>query len=105
MLKRVLVTGANGFIGKQLLNFFNDTEFEIYACSSKSYEDEKSKNIIWIKVNLLNDSESINVIEKIRPDILVHFAWITDHGKFWYSEENLNWVGSSLRLLKSFVEI
>ncbi len=53
----------------------------------------------WHEVDLLAEVE---VVERVRPEVLVHLAWYAEHGKFWTSAENVRWVEASLALLRAF---
>ena len=41
---------------------------------------------------------------RLGQDALLHFAWYTEHGRYWTAAENLAWVGSTLNLLRVFRE-
>lgn len=102
-MSRVLITGANGFIGKHCIKeLINRGYDDIHAISSISRLDEK---FYWHKCNLLDISEVNNTILKLKPDNIIHLAWDTEHGKYWNSELNLSWIQSSLQILKSFKAI
>jgi dTDP-6-deoxy-L-talose 4-dehydrogenase (NAD+) len=70
-LKKILITGSQGFIGKNLIkNLVNEKKFEIHATCRKKFI-KNYKNVKWIKVKNLQ-SDSIN---KFKYDILVDLAW------------------------------
>ena len=49
---RVLITGASGFIGKNLIKTFADYNVEILAISRK--KNTSQKNICWVQDDLNN---------------------------------------------------
>jgi nucleoside-diphosphate-sugar epimerase len=101
-MKRVLLTGATGFIGRNSIPFLLQKNYEIHAISSKDqYSDGQ---LTWHKVDLLDPLQVAQVCSKIKPTHLLHFAWYAVHGKFWNAKENLDWVAASLSLLKQFSE-
>jgi nucleoside-diphosphate-sugar epimerase len=51
--------------------------------------------------DLLNE-DCRHLLAEVRPSHLLHFAWCTEHGTFWWSLENLDWVAASLRILRAF---
>lgn len=103
IMKRVLLTGATGLIGKYAIQPLLDAGFEVFAVSTK-HEEEKSKNerLFWIKADLLNLSNVKRVFEKVKPQYLLHFAWDTTPGSYLESDLNYKWLEASLEMLKQF---
>lgn len=101
-MKRVLLTGANGYIGKYAAQFLLERGFQVHAVSSKPNLHSENDNLIWHQANLLDEREVENLIVKVRPQNLLHLAWFVEHGKFWHAPENLDWIKASLNLAKSF---
>jgi nucleoside-diphosphate-sugar epimerase len=48
--------------------------------------------------------EQKQLLAKIKPTHLLHFAWYAVPGKYWTSIENLRWVQASINLLIDFIE-
>jgi nucleoside-diphosphate-sugar epimerase len=103
MMKKVLVTGATGFIGRHCLPLLLDKGYEVYGVSSKGSIDG-FPDVHWEHCDLLDSGKVSVLLEKLKPTHLLHFAWITAHGEFWTSLENLRWVRASLGLLEAFVK-
>ena len=102
-MKRVLLTGADGFIGRQSILPLVRRGFEVHAVSHKEpSKDLRFENVIWYKANLLEKSEVLKLTEEIKATHLLHFAWYVEHGKFWSSEKNKMWVEASLNLAENF---
>ncbi|MBI4548203.1 MAG: NAD(P)-dependent oxidoreductase [Ignavibacteriae bacterium] len=100
-MKRVLLTGARGFIGRHCLPILVSQGYDVHAVSSAKQED-CADNVHWHQANLLDPTEVIDVVEKVRPTHLLHFAWYAVPGKYWNALENLRWVEASFFLLKVF---
>lgn len=98
-MKRVLITGGMGFIGKPTVKCLRDLGYEVHVTTR---EDLKSKNIH--KCDLFNYLDVKSVMEKVKPQYLVHLAWETNPSEYLNAESNLEWVSASINLLKCFVE-
>ncbi len=96
---KVLVTGANGFIGRQCCIQLKEMGYEVHAISSKS---NLEKDFYWHKVNLLDDKQVKDLFKRVKPSHLLHLAWYAEHGKFWTSKKNYQWLKSSLTLFEEF---
>lgn len=42
------------------------------------------------------------LLSDVCPSHLLHFAWYAEPGKFWHSNQNYDWVGASLSLVRAF---
>ncbi|MBS0603529.1 MAG: NAD-dependent epimerase/dehydratase [Verrucomicrobia bacterium] len=100
-MKKVLVTGATGFIGRHCISLLKMRGYEVYAISSKNTRSA-SNDAHWIQFDLLGSGSFKNLLTEINPSHLLHLAWVTEHGKFWRSRENLNWLKASIDLLQEF---
>lgn len=102
-MKRVLVTGATGFIGRNTLAQLVAKGYEVHAVSSRPSTNVAS-NVSWHCSSLIDSREAALLLAKIRPTHLLHFAWYAEPGKFWHSLENFRWLEASIALLRSFRE-
>lgn len=102
-MKRVLITGATGFIGRHCLLPLALSGYEVHALSSKTHH-RNPDNIEWHVADLLKPDRASQIIDTIKPTHLLHFAWCTEPGAYWTSIDNLLWVRSSLTLLHAFLE-
>lgn len=74
MNKRILVTGAEGFIGKYLLDELENRGVEYLATDVISEEIVQKGN--YRKVSLLHKEEIRKVVRDYQPDVVVHLAAI-----------------------------
>lgn len=102
-MRKVLVTGAGGFIGRYAIEPLNERGFEVHAVTSRT-SPPVSSNCRWHTANLLDPLQVENLVQTVKPSHLLHFAWYAIPGKYWTSEENFLWVQSSLELLRRFRE-
>jgi nucleoside-diphosphate-sugar epimerase len=110
-----MLTGATGFVGRHTLTALAEAGHEVHALTrqrgsgalarrhgSEALTRQRGSDVSgvrWHEADLLAGSE---VVEQIRPEVLVHLAWYAEHGKFWSSSENVRWVEASLALLRAF---
>lgn len=100
-MKRILVTGAAGFIGHHCISLLKQKGFEVHAVSSRRIVSAH-ENAQWHFVNLFNEESTTKLIEQIKPSHMMHFAWFTKHGEYWNSRLNYDWVHTSMALLEAF---
>jgi len=77
---KVIIAGATGFIGKNLLDFYSKSNHEIFAIYNKKQPPKDFKsNVKWIKADL----RIPKVIEKFLPntDLFLQFAATTSGAK------------------------
>jgi nucleoside-diphosphate-sugar epimerase len=99
-MKRVLVTGATGFIGRESIPFLREKGYEVHAISS--HHPPGGVGVHWHTLDLLDPGATSDLMGTIRPTHLLHFAWATTPGVYRRSVENLAWVGATLGLLRAF---
>ncbi|MCS6850786.1 MAG: NAD(P)-dependent oxidoreductase [Gemmataceae bacterium] len=102
-MKKVLVTGASGFVGRQCLKPLVQRGFEVCAVS-RGLGLDIEPDVHWYRADLLEMHSGAELIRRLQPSHWLHLAWITTHGVYWNSPENLTWVQATLRMLEAFVE-
>lgn len=72
-MKKIVVTGASGFIGGYVCKYlFNTPQTEIYACV-RNGKTTPSDTAIQVEVDFLKEDFE-RLIENIEPDIIIHTA-------------------------------
>jgi len=107
--KKVLITGASGFIGKNLINsLLKDKSFEIYGLIKKrSKKTLRKKNLKYIYSDLTKNNEKI----KIDFDYIINLAGNIDHkNKFETFKAHYQGVKNLIKILnfkkiKLFIQI
>jgi UDP-glucuronate decarboxylase len=99
--RSILITGATGFIGTQLTEILqSNPNFTVTTTSKKSKPKVVNQHYF---VNLMNSIETLNLIQNVRPKILIHLAWIATPNEYANSNLNQQWLTSSKHLFQEFV--
>lgn len=102
-MKRVLLTGATGFVGRQCLQALIARGYEVHAVTRKlSARLPASGAESWHEADLLEGAQVSQLLDRIRPSHLMHCAWYAEPGEYWQSAENFRWVEASLHLTREF---
>ncbi len=103
-MRRVLVTGASGFIGRHCLPILAVKNYEIHAVSRDRASVPVLSDVSWHQIDLLQPGCATRLVQEVRPDWLLHLAWCAVPGNFWETRENIRWLRASLELLSAFEE-
>ena len=99
-MKKILLTGATGFIGRQVTVELLNKGYEVFAISNSS-SLPKAKGLVQVKLNLFDENAIEEFLKEQKFENMIHMAWYLGP-KFMSAEANLDWVGASLNLLKAF---
>ncbi|MFK4326192.1 UDP-glucuronate decarboxylase [Bacillus sp. RC97] len=99
-MKKILVTGGSGWIGKYVVHSLIQKGYEVHATYNKNKPSHLSCH--WHKVNLLRDEEVKKLIYEIKPTYLFHLAWEAVPPKCYVSINNYYWLQSSISLIQHF---
>jgi len=101
-VKRILVTGASGCIGRHCLPQLVARSYEVHAVSSRPLVAGPSSSVQWHRADLLKADDVSQLIAKVRPTHMLHLAWYVVPGQWAQARENYFWVQASLDLLRQF---
>jgi nucleoside-diphosphate-sugar epimerase len=103
MSKKFLLLGCSGEVGSRLtISLLKSGSIVLGVRGNRPCKIEHV-NHSCIKVNLL-DTKFDLTIEKFKPEVLIHAAWITAPNTFWESSLNFDWVRASKSIIKRFKE-
>lgn len=96
---RILLTGANGFLGRYVLDELNRQGIQTVIVGRRPVPD-----FDFIEADLLSSPDFAALVKESRATHLLHLAWYAEHGKYWTSPLNLRWVDATTRLVEAFCE-
>jgi nucleoside-diphosphate-sugar epimerase len=97
---RVMLTGATGFVGRYVAKELERQDIEYVSLQRGMASDDRA-----IQMDLLGTNEFEALFQKFKPTHLIHVAWYAEHGKYWDSELNLQWVLATKRLVEAFCSL
>ncbi len=100
-MKRVLLTGATGFIGRNTIPALLSRGYQVHAVSSRQPLDECA-DVHWHSADLLDAAASERLVAKVQPTHLLHLAWHADPATYRHSLKNYQWAEAGLRLIQAF---
>jgi nucleoside-diphosphate-sugar epimerase len=105
-MKRVLLTGATGFIGRHCVPVLLRHGYEVHVISRQAQLNSVA-GLYEHQADLLDASALAAVMRQMSPTHLLHLAW-NPVSPGWASETgeaSLPWIQASLRLARLFAEL
>lgn len=100
-MKRLLVTGATGFIGREVLRRVPHDVFDVHAVTSGAAAGGESF-VAWHQSDLL-DPRAVNVLlARVKPSHLLHLAWDPGVEGYRTTPRNLDWLAAGVTLARTF---
>ena len=96
-MKKVLIIGHKGFIGKPLVQELQKLNLTIFTLS-RSNKLSKTN----FKGSFFDKKLVTNILKKIKPDIVIHLAWETTPSLFYISKQNKKWSKRTIEFIKEF---
>src|SRR5689334_21766332 len=99
--RRVLITGASGFIGYHAIAPLLASGFEVVASYNRR-APPKLEGVTWVQANLLDNTGIRSLVQAAEASHLLHCAWYVEPRKMIGDVLNMHWVRHSLQLLHDF---
>lgn len=103
-MTRVLITGANGFVGRQIIRSLDSIGVDLIPVvrDGKSHEVSSFSNVkkIITSKDLFSEEEVWWEEQCKDVDIVIHAAWYVEAGKYQDSTKNIDCLIGSLKLAK-----
>lgn len=103
-MKRLLLTGAGGYVGRHVLPLLAETDYDVVAVGRSPLPPELARLCRYVPGDLLNAAYVADLLARERPTHLLHLAWEATPGVYWTSPRNLQWTAASLELVRLFAE-
>jgi nucleoside-diphosphate-sugar epimerase len=102
-MKRVLLTGASGFIGSHCVAPLRARGYEVVA-TYRQRPPVPADGVRWVCADLLDRADMRRVLDEERPSHLLHLAWYVEPGAMIGHKDNIAWAAASIELLARFHE-
>ena len=104
--KKILVTGATGFVGRAVIAALQYKEnMEIHIVTRNLTDSKSDTGIFCHQADILDAKQTNEVLEDVRPDFLIHLAWNVTPGEYLQSTENLAWSAATINLCRQFYQL
>jgi nucleoside-diphosphate-sugar epimerase len=103
--RRVLVSGAGGFIGRTSVAPLLARGYEVHAVVTPRGRAQAPAALApkaVHAVDLLDAAAVESLLAAVAPSHLLHFAWIATPGIYWTSPMNDRWLAAGETLLRAF---
>src|SRR4051812_31845444 len=73
-MKKILITGANGFLGQHLCRYFSAQNYGVIATGKGSRRIPAEIKVDYKEVDLTSNSSVANLLHGVDADVIIHTA-------------------------------
>ncbi len=100
-MKKILVTGANGYIGRHVVQILYDMGLEVIACDICNSKIDK--RIDFLNIDILKESSNPQLFAMLKnPDNIIHLAW--QDGFNHYATSHIDNLTKHFYFLKNMID-
>lgn len=103
-MKTLLLTGASGFVGKQIFKALSESKFRIVLVvrtgKESSFQNQPNVDRIVCSPDIFQESTDWWTEQCKDIDAVIHAAWYAEPGKYLQSSKNMDCLIGSLNLAK-----
>ena len=103
-MKKILLTGASGFVGKQIFKALSASDFRIVPVvrtgKESSFQSQPKVDRIVCSPDIFRESGDWWAEQCKEVDVVIHAAWYAEPGKYLQSSKNMGCLVGSLNLAK-----
>jgi dTDP-6-deoxy-L-talose 4-dehydrogenase (NAD+) len=103
-MKTILLTGASGFVGKQIFEALSASNFRIVPVvrtgKESSFQNQPNADRIVCSPDIFQESAGWWTEQCKDIDIVIHAAWYAEPGKYLQSSKNMDCLVGSLNLAR-----
>lgn len=103
-MKRLLITGATGFLGTNLMERIDRKEYEVFVLGRMCPKSVDKEHFFTYDLMKADIHRMYAILDRIKAEVLVMLAWNVSTQSYWESYENHIWAGSSIQLAKMFLD-
>ena len=93
-MPKIAILGAHGFLGSPITDAFSAHGWEVVSLSRTINTGSSQTELL---ADLFDEETLRTAISFSRPDVILSTAWVTEHGKFWTNESNIDYRDATLR--------
>ncbi len=102
-MTRLLITGANGFIGRHATELAAARGLEVHALTREP--KDPVDGVTYHTADLIAATDdACAIVRRVGATHLLHLAWYAVPKKFWHSPENYRWPGATMNLAAAFAQ-